>query len=260
MFDALNTAATGMEAQAKQVEVISNNLANTDTVGFKRSRAEFQDLLYNTVKEPGAATSATTSNPTGVQIGMGVKVGGVTKMFEQGAPRHTGNDQDVMIEGNGFFAVQLPNGELNYTRDGGFRLGATGRLETVDGYAVMPEITVPQDAVGMSIAADGRVSIRNGAGEVTELGQLQLTTFANPAGLSSQGGNLYSATSASGAPVVGNAQEPGFGRLLHQYLESATVKPVEEMTSMIKAQRIYEMNSKIINTTDQMMSTLNQIR
>lgn len=260
MFNALNASATGMTAQTKQIEVISNNLANADTVGFKKSRAEFQDLLYHTTKDPGAATSATTANPTGVQIGAGVQVAAVSREHTDGQPRLTGRELDVAIGGSGYFTVQRFNGDIAYTRDGSFTLSSEGRLETSQGFAVVPEIIVPPDALGVNITQDGRVTISTSNKEVREVGQLQITGFANPAGLSAEGGNLFAATPSSGAPTPATPGEAGMGTLLQRHLESSNVSPVTEMTDLIRAQRVYELNSKVIQSTDQMMSTLNQLR
>ncbi|MBS1982544.1 MAG: flagellar basal-body rod protein FlgG [Bdellovibrionales bacterium] len=261
MLNALNAAATGMTAQSKQVEVISNNIANADTVSFKKSRAEFQDLLYHTVKDPGAATSATTANPTGVQIGAGVQLAAVSRENGQGSPRGTNRDLDVMIYGNGYFSVQLPNGEIGFTRDGSFQLSQEGRVETSQGYPVVPEIVIPPNAVAVNISADGRVSVSAGSNkEVQEVGQLQVTNFANPGGLISQGNNVFLQSSSSGAAVPGNPGENGSGSLMQKFLESSNVSPVTEMTDLIRAQRVYELNSKVITSTDQMMSTLNQLK
>ena len=261
MINALNTAATGMAAQARQVEVISNNIANADTVAFKKSRAEFQDLLYQNIKEPGAATSATTANPTGVQVGVGVKLAAVSREHGQGSLRQTGRPLDVAVGGAGFFAVQKGDGEVVYTRDGGFQMDGEGRLVNSQGFAVVPELRIPPTAQGLSISPDGKVTARVGnSNDITELGQIQITTFANPAGLLAQGGNIYSPSTASGAPVPSTPGEPGVGSLQQQFLESSNVSPVTEMTDLIRAQRVYELNSKVIGSADQMMSTLNQLK
>lgn len=260
MLNTLNTAATGMDAQSKQIETISNNLANADTTGFKKSRTDFQDLLYQTVTAPGAATSATTLNPTGVQIGAGVKVAGVSRDHSGGSMRATNRKLDVAIEGEGFLAVQKPNGELTYTRDGSLRIGPEGVIQTSSGYSIVPEIQVPQNTKDINVTFDGRVQARDAAGETSDIGQLQLTSFANSAGLGAEGGNLYYATPASGAPVPGTPTDGGLGRIHQGYLEASNVKPVSEMTDMIRAQRVYELNSKVISTADQMMNSLNSIR
>jgi flagellar basal-body rod protein FlgG len=260
MFKALNTAATGMTAQTLQTEVISNNIANSDTTAFKRSRAEFQDLLYQNEKDPGSATSATTVNPTGVQVGLGVKGVGTSREHSMGAARPTGRELDVMVGGEGFFSIQKPNGEVAYTRDGSFRMDAEGRLVTAQGYPVIPEITIPQGTKNIQIGGDGNVSVLMTSNDVQQVGQLQLTTFINPAGLQADGGNLLLQTPASGEAVAGNPGEQGFGRLEQKFLEASNVNSVAEMTDLIRSQRLFEMNSKVIQTTDQMLSTLNQIK
>ena len=260
MLNTLNTAATGMDAQSKQIETISNNLANADTTGFKKSRTDFQDLLYQNIKAPGAATSATTVNPTGVQIGAGVKVVGASRDHEGGTLRPTNRKLDVAIEGLGFLAIQKPNGDIAYTRDGSLRVGPEGKLQNANGYAVVPEIQIPQNTKDINISFDGRVEVKDDQGGATEIGQIQLTSFANDAGLQAEGGNLYNATPASGAPIPGTPTDGGLGRLHQGYLEASNVKPVTEMTDMIRAQRVYELNSKVISTADQMMNSLNSIR
>jgi len=260
MINTLYTAATGMGAQSRQIETVSNNLANADTTAFKKSRTDFQDLLYHNLQAPGAATSATTQNPTGIQVGVGVKVAGNVRDHSDGTLRPTQRDLDIAIEGNGMLAIQKPNGELAYTRDGSLRLGPDGRVETASGYPVVPEIQVPSGSRDVSISFDGRVQVRNDQNQVEEIGQLQLTNFANVSGLMAEGGNLYSATPASGAPTPGTPMDAGYGRVFQGYLEASNVNPTVEMTDMIKAQRMYELNSKVISTADQMMSALSSVR
>ncbi|NCN27020.1 flagellar basal-body rod protein FlgG [bacterium] len=260
MLNSLNTSATGMTAQVKQTEVISNNIANADTVSFKRSRADFQDLLYQTDKGPGSATSATTTNPTGVQTGLGVKVTGVTREYKQGSARPTGRDLDVMIGGDGFFSVQLPTGEVAYTRDGNWKLDGEGRVVTGEGFPIIPEVIVPPETRRLTVAPDGTFQAEITPNDVQQLGQIQLTTFMNPSGLSAEGSNLFRQTPASGEAVTGNPGEQGFGRLQNQYLEASNVNSVAEMTELIRAQRLFEMNSKVMQTSDQMLGTLNQVK
>lgn len=259
MMNALNTAATGMQAQSKQVEVISNNIANADTVSFKKSRAEFEDLLYQNVQAPGAATSATTQNPTGVQVGVGVRLAATSREHGQGSFRPTGRPLDMAIGGGGFFSIQKPGGDLAYTRDGSFQLDPTGRIVTSQGYPLVPEIVVPPGASDLNISPDGRVSVRNG-NDVMELGQIQLTSFPNPAGLMAEGGNLFSPSPSSGTPSPGNPGDPGIGTVNSNFLEASNVQPVTEMTDLIRAQRVYELNSKVVGSADQMMATLNQLK
>jgi flagellar basal-body rod protein FlgG len=261
MINALNAAATGMSAQAKQVETISNNLANADTVSFKKSRAEFQDLLYQSIKEPGTATSATTQHSTGIQIGVGTQVSAVSRDDSDGTLRQTSRPLDFAIQGRGlYFSIQTPNGDIAYTRDGSFQIGPEGRLQTAAGLPVVPEIAVPPNARSIEVAPDGRVLARISATETQELGQFQITSFANPAGLQAAGSNLFLASTASGAPTQVEVGSLNAGRLFQGYLESSNVNAITEMTDLIRAQRTLELNSKVIQSTDQMMSTLNQVR
>jgi len=260
MLNALNTAATGMTAQSKQVEVISNNIANADTVSFKKSRAEFQDLLYQNIKDPGAATSATTHNPTGIQVGVGVKLAAVSREHTQGSLRPTGRQLDMAIQGDGFFTVQHLNGEIAFTREGGFTTDGEGRLVTSQGFTLVPEIVLPQGTNSVMVSPDGRVRVGVGNQPPQEVGQIQVTNFVNPSGLRPIGGNLYAPSEGSGEPVPGNPGDVGFGTLGQAFLESSNVQPVSEMTDMVRAQRVYEMNSKVISTSDQMLATINQLK
>ncbi|MBX7137147.1 MAG: flagellar basal-body rod protein FlgG [Oligoflexia bacterium] len=254
MIRALYTAATGMNAQETNIDVISNNLANVNTTGFKKSRADFQDLFYQYVVEPGAPTSATTNNPSGVQIGLGVKTASVQKIFAQGDLTSTGNQLDLAIEGDGFFQVTLPDGSTSYSRAGTFRLDDTGQIVTPDGYAVSPGITVPPDALSVSIGQDGTVSVRQpGSATATDVGQLTGVRFPNNAGLRATGRNLYEETSSSGAPVSGVFGENGFGRVSQGFLETSNVSVVGEVVGLITAQRAYEASSKGISTADEML-------
>jgi len=251
----LSIAATGMLAQQRNVEVISNNIANLNTVGYKRQRAEFQDLLYQTIERPGAISSATGAIvPNGVQIGAGVKTGSVYRITEQGAVTSTGNDFDLAVSGKGLFRVELPDGREAYTRAGNFAVSADGRLVTEDGYEVLPGITVPQDVVKVSVSKDGVVEAQI-AGEQNsrEIGQIELATFFNESGLEAIGDNLLIETTASGEPILGNPDDPGFGSILQGYLENANVDPVQEITALIAAQRAYEMNARVIDASDQML-------
>ncbi|CAM3116092.1 flagellar basal-body rod protein FlgG [Asticcacaulis taihuensis] len=258
---ALRTATTGMSAQQMNVEVISNNIANMNTIGFKKQRAEFQDLLYQNVERMGAQSSdAGTVVPTGIQVGSGVKTGSVYRIMEDGSATQTGNDYDVMIQGKGYFQIQLPSGETAYTRAGNFSLDDQGRLVTTDGYLVQPSITIPQGTTGVSISKAGEVSVTTaGVTAPTVVGQLQLATFANPAGLDAQGDNLFLESGASGAPNVSTPGDTGFGTLLQGYTESSNVDAVSEITALIVAQRAYEMNSKVITTADEMLQTTSQL-
>ena len=258
----LSIGATGMMAQQLNVEVISNNLANMTTTGFKRSRAEFQDLLYQNQRRTGSPSSeAGTLVPAGVQLGLGVKTAAVYRIHEQGPMVNTTNDFDVAIQGRGYFTIELPSGDIAYTRSGNFQLSPDGLIVTADGYTVSPGITVPPDAIAVSINADGAVSAKvPGQVEEQQLGRLELATFVNEVGLQAIGNNLLTETAASGAAIPGLPGEEGLGTLLQGYLESANVNPVAEITSLITAQRAYELNSKVISTTDQMMATMTQLR
>jgi len=259
MFNALNSAANGMTAQTKQIETISNNIANAETGGFKKSPADLEDLLYNTSKDPGAATSATTRNPAGVQIGTGSRVVGTTREHTQGSLKITNNELDIAIAGDGFLPIQQPNGEIAYTRSGNFMKDAEGRLVTHEGHALVPEIVIPPDAVGINIASDGRVQVKVG-NTVSEVGQIQLVNFSNPAGLHAMGGNKFERSPSSGEPVTSAPGEGGTGNILHKSLESSNVDPVNEMTNMIRAQRSFELGSRVMTTVDQMMGSLGQIK
>ena len=258
----LSIAGTGMLAQQTNVDVISNNIANMNTTAFKRQRAEFQDLLYQQVSRPGAASGGTEAKvPTGIQIGAGVKTGGVYRIATQGALQQTDNRYDVAIQGRGYFQVTLPSGETAYTRDGSFQLSDQGELVTTDGYQVQPGITIPQEAVDVTISKTGEVQVKvAGDPNMQTVGQLQLATFINEAGLEAQGGNLFLETAASGQATVAAPGEPGLGTLTQGFVESSNVNPVSEITSLITAQRAYEMNSRVVKTADEMLQTTSQLR
>jgi len=259
---AMNIAATGMLAQQTNVEVIANNIANQNTTGFKRQRAEFQDLLYQTERRAGAQSSDTgTIVPVGVQIGIGVKTAAVYRVTTQGNLTTTSNPLDVAIQGRGFFQILQPDGTTAYTRAGSFQLSPTGQVVTADGFTVQPGITVPQNTVAISINASGQVQAQV-AGQTAPqtAGQFQLANFPNEAGLEALGNNLFLETPASGQPITDNPTSIGFGSLNQGLLETSNVDIVSEITNLITAQRAYEMNSKVIQTTDQMMTSLNQIQ
>lgn len=257
----LSTAGTGMLAQQTNVDVISHNIANMNTTAFKRQRAEFQDLLYQNVSRPGAATGGETKVPTGIQIGAGVKTGGVYRIAEQGALQQTDNRYDIAVQGRGYFQVTLPSGETAYTRDGSFQLSDQGELVTADGYPVQPGITVPQEAVDVVISKTGEVQVKvAGSPDMQTVGQLQLATFVNEAGLEAQGGNLFLETAASGQATIANPGEPGLGMLSQGFVEASNVNPVSEITALITAQRAYEMNSRVVKTADEMLATTSQLR
>ncbi len=259
---ALRTAASGMAAQQLNVEVISNNIANMNTVGFKRQRAEFQDLLYQNVERMGAQSSSQgTVVPTGIQIGAGVKAGSVYRITEQGSPTQTGGRYDMAVDGRGYFQVVLPSGETAYTRAGNFSVNGEGQLVTDDGYAVEPSISIPQDAIDVTISKSGQVQVKtDGQTEPAIVGQLELASFFNEAGLEAVGDNLLMETAASGTANVGTPGEVGFGQILQGYTEASNVDAVSEISALIIAQRAYEMNSKVITTADQMLSVSAQVK
>lgn len=253
MIRSLWTAGTGMVAQQANLDVISNNLANVNTTGFKKSRTDFQDLMYQTMRQPGASSGPDTQLPTGIQIGHGVRQVATQKMYGDGNFQNTGNPFDVAIEGDGFFQITMPDGNIAYTRDGAFKKDSQGRLTTSEGYPLEPQITIPEKSTNLTISSDGRVSVKNSAGATEEIGQLTIARFINPAGLESIGRNLVKETEASGTASVGNPGEDGAGTLVNQYLEMSNVQVVEEMVNMIVAQRAYEVNSKAVQTSDDML-------
>ena len=260
MIRSLWIAKTGMEGQQAKLDAISNNLANVGTNGFKRGGVLFEDLMYQNLRPAGAATSEQTQLPTGLQVGLGVKVAASVRNFSQGSLQQTSNALDLAVKGNGFFQVQMPDGTTAYTRDGAFQLDATGAVVTSAGYTVLPGITVPAGASSVNVAEDGTVTASVG-GQVAPqtLGQLQLASFINPAGLESKGGNLYGETSASGTPNAGAPGSAGLGALQRGFVEGSNVNVVEELVSMIATQRAYELNSKAIQTSDQMLQRLGQL-
>lgn len=261
MIRSLWTSATGMQAQELNIDVISNNLANVNTSGFKKSRAEFQDLLYESMRPAGAASSADTTVPTGIQLGHGTRPSAVQKMFGQGDFQNTQNELDWAIEGDGFYQIELPNGDTGYSRSGEFKLDADGRIVNPDGFPLIPEITVPTDTISISVGLDGTVSvIQAGDATPTEIGTVQLARFVNPAGLRSLGKNLYSPTNASGDEITGKPGENGCGTLAQGFLEMSNVSVVDEMVNMITAQRAYETNSKVITTADDMLQLANNLK
>lgn len=261
MIRSLNTAATGMKAQQTEMDVRANNIANVGTAGFKKSRAEFEDLMYSTQIEPGAATGLNSINPTGVQVGLGVKTAAVAKDFEQGSAKVTNAPFDVEIQGNGFFPVQTSNGQIAYTRDGQFRKGPDGRIQDKNGNVLQPEIVIPPNATGVEIGLNGQVQIvvDNGT-QPQSVGQIQLVGFVNPAGLKSLGGNLFSPTNASGLPQQGQPGQNGLGTVAQGQVEMSNVNIVDEMVGMITTQRAYETNSKVIQASDQMLQAINNMR
>lgn len=261
-MQSLNIASTGMLAQQTNVEVISNNIANMNTTAFKRHRAQFQDLLYQDLRRVGSSSSdAGTVVPSGIQLGVGVRTAATYRVNEQGSLILTDNQFDLAIRGNGYFPILLPDGETAYTRDGSFQVSETGSLVTPDGYTLQPGITIPAEAIGVTINESGQVLVKlDGQTAETNVGQIQLSIFQNDAGLEHAGNNLLLETDASGAPSLANPGTDGFGTLFQGYIESSNVDPVQEITDLITAQRAYELNSKVIETSDQMMATVNQVR
>jgi flagellar basal-body rod protein FlgG len=250
-----------MQAQSLNIDMISNNLANVNTTGFKRSRADFQDLLYESRRMPGSSATDGTTVPNGIQIGHGTRPAATQKIFTQGDYQNTDNQLDLAIDGDGFFQIQQADGETAYTRAGAFSLDSEGRVVTSDGFLLQPEITVPSDTVSISIGLDGTVSVTQaGATEANEIGTIELARFINPAGLNSVGRNLYLPTDASGAAITGTPGEEGLGNLSQRYLEMSNVSVVDEMVNMISAQRAYEINSKTIRTADEMLQLANQLK
>ncbi|MFO1282273.1 MAG: flagellar basal-body rod protein FlgG [Burkholderiales bacterium] len=260
MIRSLWIAKTGLDAQQTQLDVISNNLANVGTTGFKRSRAVFEDLLYQTVRQPGASSSQQTQLPTGLQIGTGVRPVATERIHTQGNLQQTGNPLDLAIRGQGFFQVSMPDGTLAYTRDGSLHTDAQGQLVTSGGYPVSPAITIPANAQSISIGRDGVVTVTQpGQAAPTQVGTLQLANFINAAGLEARGENLLVETASSGAPTTNTPGSNGAGLISQGYVETSNVNVVEELVNMIQTQRAYEINSKAVQTTDQMLQRLSQL-
>jgi flagellar basal-body rod protein FlgG len=261
MIRALWTAASGMQAQQKSIDVVANNLANVNTAGFKRSRADFQDLMYQNLKATGAPSTNTTQVPTGIQIGLGSRLAAVTKIFTPGDFTQTGNELDLAIEGDGFFQIQMPDGATGYSRSGAFKKDSTGRVVTSDGYPLLPEIVIPNNATKVSIGNDGTVSVMQaGQNTPTSVGNVQLASFSNPSGLSSQGKNLFLPSDSSGAATTGTPGQNGLGAITQGLLEMSNVNVAEEMVNMIVGQRAYEINSKAVTAADEMLQTANNLR
>ncbi|GAA7690374.1 flagellar basal-body rod protein FlgG [Helicobacter pylori] len=261
MFRSLYSATSGMLAQQTHIDTTSNNIANVNTTGFKKSRADFNDLFYQAMQYAGTNTSNTTLSPDGMEVGLGVRPSAITKMFSQGSPKETENNLDVAITGKGFFQVQLPDGTTAYTRSGNFKLDEQGNLVTSEGYLLIPQITLPEDTTQVNIGVDGTVSVTQGLQTTSNvIGQITLANFVNPAGLHSMGDNLFSITNASGDAIVGNPDSQGLGKLRQGFLELSNVRLVEEMTDLITAQRAYEANSKSIQTADAMLQTVNSLK
>lgn len=261
MDRSLFIAATGMEAQRINIDVISNNLANVNTTGFKKSRADFQELMYQSLKTAGAVSSDGNEVPTGIQIGLGVKPAAVQKMFNQGDFVSTGNNLDMVVEGNGFFQITKPDGEIAYTRAGSFKLNSEGNIVNSDGYPMEPAITIPSNALEITITPEGAVSvIQAGSTSPVEVGQIETAQFINPAGLKAIGKNLFVPSGSSGQPTTGNPGAEGRGSINQGFLELSNVNVVEEMVNMIVSQRAYELNSKVIQSTDEMLALANNLK
>ncbi len=253
MLRAIHTAATGMEAMQTNVDNVANNMANVNTTGYKKSTAEFQDLYYQTIRAPGTQVSADTALPTGVQVGVGVKTASVHKEFTMGAAKSTGNQYDMMIQGDGFFSVQKENGEVVYSRDGSFKIDGTGRVMTTSGHLLQPPLTIPPGSVSFSVAPNGIVMSKDSQGKESQIGQIELVAFTNPSGLSALGNNEYQVSESSGAPVQGQPGNNSLGNIMQYNLEASNVNIVNEMVNLIQAQRAYEMNSKVMTAADQML-------
>lgn len=260
MLRSLSTAATGMIAQQLNIDVISNNIANINTTGYKKVRAEFQDLLCQTLKQPGAQISQGTNQPVGIQVGLGTRTSATARDFSEGSFISTGGKLDIAIEGDGFLQVQLDDGTTGYTRDGSLKIDGNGQLTTSDGYIIQPAMTVPTNATDITITPDGKLAVKTpGTTEQTEVGTFTLVKFPNSGGLSSIGKNLYVETSASGTPVQGTANQEGFGSIQQGFLEGANVQIVQELTTLIQAERAFEANSKLIKTADEMLTIANNL-
>jgi flagellar basal-body rod protein FlgG len=260
MINSLHISKTGMQAQQTQLDVISHNLANVSTTGFKRGNAVFEDLIYQNLRQVGANTAEQAELPTGLQLGLGVRTVATARTYTQGSLQQTGNTLDVAINGNGFFQVEMPDGSTAYSRDGSFQVNAQGQLVNSSGYLVLPGATIPSGARTVTISTDGTVSVTSGASPTpTAVGSIQLANFINAPGLEPRGQNLFSETLASGAPTTGAPNAEGFGPVMQGYLETSNVNVVQELVTMIQTQRAYEMNSKAIQTSDQMLQRLGQL-
>jgi flagellar basal-body rod protein FlgG len=261
MLKAMKTAATGMMAQQMNVDNIANNLANVNTTGFKKGRVEFQDILYENLRRAGTSAAVGSVIPVSLDVGYGSRAVATTREFTTGSYLVTGNPTDMAIAGNGFFQVRMPDGTTGYSRDGSFKLSAEGQIVTADGFALLPEVTVPQDATDIAIGLDGQVSVLiTGNDTPQQIGQLELARFINPAGLSAVGHNIYNQTAASGSPITATPGTEGVGTITQGSLESSNVSVVDEMVNMIVAQRAYEINSKVIQTSDDMSQTVNNLK
>lgn len=261
MIRSLYTSVSGMNVQQTNLDVISNNLANVNTTGFKKQRAEFQDLLYQTLSAPGSGTTNTTETPNGIQVGLGAKLVATNRQFEQGSLKNTNRSLDMAISGPGFFQVTLPDGTTGYSRDGSFSIDANGQVVTSQGYLLQPGLTIPQEATSIFVGADGTVTADTGLETgPDDVGQIQIANFINPSGLNALGGNLFRATDASGVAVPGNPGDPGFGSIQNSFLESSNVNVAEEMISLIIGQRAFEATSRSVRTADSILGEINQLK
>ena len=261
MMQSLYTASTGMLGMQTQIDTTANNIANVNTIGFKKSRAEFADLMYHVMEYAGTSTSNTTTSPTGIEVGLGVRPTAINKVFSEGSLKQTSNQLDIAITGQGFFEMQLPDGTPVYSRNGAFKIDNTGTLVNSDGYTLIPQIVIPADATNVSIGSDGIVTVvQAGQTQATQVGQINTTNFINPAGLHSVGSNLYIETDSSGQPVSGTPGLNGLGVLRQGFVELSNVELVVELTDLITGQRAYDSNSKVITTSDQMLQTTNNIK
>lgn len=261
MMQSLYTASTGMIAMQTQVNTTANNIANVNTMGFKKSRAEFADLMYKVMEYAGTATSDSSKSPTGIEVGLGVRPTAINKIFSEGSLKQTDNQLDTAITGAGFYKLELPSGTEVYSRNGAFKVDQNGTLVNADGYRVIPEVVIPPDATAVSIGVDGTISVvQAGQAEATQVGQITLTNFINPAGLHSLGDNLYVPTDSSGQPVEGTPGLDGLGTIRQGFVELSNVELVVELTDLITGQRAYDSNSKIITTSDEMLQTVNGLK
>ncbi|WP_373070878.1 flagellar basal-body rod protein FlgG [Sulfurimonas sp.] len=261
MMQSLYTASTGMLGMQTQIDTTANNIANVNTIGFKKSRAEFADLMYSVMEYAGTATSDTTKSPTGIEVGLGVRPTAVNKIFSEGSLKQTDNQLDLAVTGRGFFKMELPDGTEVYSRNGAFKIDDNGTIVNSDGYRLTPEIVVPQDATNISVGTDGIVTVvQPGQTEATQIGQITLTNFINPAGLHSMGDNLFVETDSSGQPVEGTPGLDGLGNIRQGFVELSNVELVVELTDLITGQRAYDSNSKVITTSDEMLQTTNNLK
>ncbi|QTA38671.1 flagellar basal-body rod protein FlgG [Thermosipho ferrireducens] len=260
MINGLYTAATGMWAQQFKLDTLSNNIANVDTAGYKKVKAEFQDLLYDYSKNAGAATAQNSLHPTGLYVGHGTRLAATTRVFTQGNLENTGNSTDLAISGDGFFQIQLQDGRIAYTRDGQFKIDGNGRIITSNGHLLSPNMVIPQNAVAINVSPDGIVTAELQDGTIQNIGTITLVRFVNPSGLKAIGDNLFLETPASGAPIEGTPGQDGFGSLLQGYVEKSNVDIVKEMVDMISAMRAYELNSRTIQTADEMLRTASGLK